>query len=179
MIDFMVLAGPRSATTWIANFLTTDTSVCLHDPLLRYTTDQLDRLVIPGKRIGISCTCAAAFPEWVTAHKCPKVVMYRDVEDMNASLRKLKLRELDKAAHLTRLIALDVPGNRWFDWADVFQQKSARALYEHLLPDLKFDPVRHHELVQMRIEPRWADLEIQTVAVAALNERVRKTLEPK
>lgn len=173
----MVLAGPRSATTWTANFLTTDTSICFHDPLLRFTTDVLDRLTVPGKRVGISCTGAPMFPEWIASVKCPKVVLYRDPDDMNASLRKLGLRELDKASHLKQLIALDVPGTRWFDWRDVFSPKSARSLYEYVLPDKKFDALRHHELAQMHIEPQWVDLELQTVAVKALSERVRKTLE--
>lgn len=175
----MVLAGPRSATTWIANYLTTDTSLCLHDPLLRYTPAQLDRLSIPGKLLGISCSSAPLNPEWVTTNACRKVVLYRDADDMNASLRRIGLRELDKTEHLKRLIALDVPGTRWFDWKDVFQQKSAKTLYEYLLPGRPFDANRHHELAQMHIEPQWADLEIQTDAVRALSERIRKTLEPK
>lgn len=175
----MVLAGPRSATTWIANYLTTDTSLCLHDPLLRYTPAQLDQMSIPGKLLGISCTCAPMYPEWVLANQCRKVVLYRDADEMNASLRRLGLRELDKAEHLKRLIALDVPGTRWFDWTDVFQQKSAKALFEYLLPGRPFDANRHHELMQMHIQPRFADLEIQTEAVKALNERVRKVLVEK
>ena len=31
-LDFAVLALPRSGTTWLANLLTTDTTLCRHDP---------------------------------------------------------------------------------------------------------------------------------------------------
>ena len=42
MIDFMVLALPRSGTAWVANLLTTDTSLCIHEAFMDHSIDDLD-----------------------------------------------------------------------------------------------------------------------------------------
>ena len=99
----MVLGGPRSGTTWAANWLTTDTTFCLHDPLLEYTVRQLNNRHIPNRRLGISCTASILFPEWVNAQKCPKIFLYRDIEEINQSLARLGLVELEKLKHLGRI----------------------------------------------------------------------------
>jgi hypothetical protein len=59
MLDFIVLGLPRSATTWLANWLTTDRSLCLHDPFAKTLPEQWDA---GGKRLGISCTGAYLMP---------------------------------------------------------------------------------------------------------------------
>lgn len=169
MISFMVLGGPRSATTWAANWLTTDTTVCLHDPLLEYTPARLHKMTFPGgKRFGISCTASSLYPEWVNLQKCPKVVLVRDIGEINNSLRSLGLVELIPARHEARLAAIEKA--MWVPYEYLFMTDSAATIAKHL--GVPFDACRHDILRQMRIEPCWASLNIGKEAAQALIKRI-------
>lgn len=169
MINFMVLAGPRSATTWAANWLTTDTTVCLHDPLLEYTTEQLHRITFPGgRRFGISCTSSMLYPDWINMQKCPKVVLVRDVGEINASLRTLGLVELIPSRHQRRLAA--VQNAMFVPYEYLFMTSKARIIADHL--GVPFDPIRHNILMQMRVEPAWKHLNIGRAAADILINKI-------
>ena len=170
MIDFMVLGGPRSGTTWAANWLTTDTTFCLHDPLLEYTVRQLENLTIPGKRIGISCTSALMFPEWINASKAKKIILYRDVEEINASLEKLGLVQLGKMQHLGRMD--DVGKIPMFTYEQLFIPKTAQVMCKIL--GVPWDAYRHDLLAQMRIEPMWRSLRVGKEAAGELVQRIKE-----
>lgn len=171
MIDFMILGGPRSATTWAANWLTTDSTICLHDPLLEYTTEFLQRLVYPGKRMGISCTSSLLYPDWVNTQQCPKVILYRDVADINRSLRQLGLVELIESRHLARLTnikrAMMVP------YEYLFSKTGAKQIAKKLC--VPFDEARHELLVQMRVEPRWRRVNVGRQAVIDLMAQIKES----
>ena len=170
LINFMVLGGPRSATTWAANWLTTDTTICLHDPLLEYDIGKLNRITFPGKRLGISCTSAMLYPDWINATKCPKVILIRDVKDINRSLRELGLVELIEKRHEARLASINdamvVPYNF------LFAPTGASVIARHL--GVPFDEARHNLLVQMRVEPMWNRLNIGKAAVEQLMKRIEE-----
>lgn len=169
MIHFMVLGGPRSGTTWAANWLTTDTTVCLHDPLLEYTVAHLQRMTFAGsKRFGISCTSAMLYPDWVNTQKCPKVVLHRNIGEINQSLRTLGLTELIPARHEARLAAVKDAMHIPYDY--LFIPKIAKIIAKYL--DVPFDPTRHDILMQMRIEPMWKHLNVGTEAATQLIKRI-------
>ena len=153
-VDFIVLGLPRSGTTWLANWLTTDRSLCLHDPFQRALPETWDA---GGKRLGISCTGAYLLPGWLEAQSCPVAVIERDPEACDASLQRMGLGStwpLRRAFKRAR-------GKRWrFD--DIWNEKKARALWAFLLPGLPFDSARYRLLREMQIQPReWTpDLEV-------------------
>lgn len=91
MIDFMVIGLPRSGTAWAANWLTTDTTFCLHDPLAKYHHTELDGLV-SDKRLGVACTGLWTQPEWLNAHPAKKVILHRPLEEINRSLKAIGAR---------------------------------------------------------------------------------------
>lgn len=171
MISFMVLGGPRSATTWAANWLTTDTTMCLHDPLLEYTTERLMRLTFPERRLGISCTSAMLYPDWVNKQRCPKVILYRQVADINRSLRELGLVELIETRHLARIT--NIQGAMLVPYEYMFSPTGAKAISEHL--GVTFDMARHNLLRQMRVEPMWNRLNVGREAVTQLIERIKES----
>lgn len=176
MIDFMVLGGPRSGTTWAANWLTTDTTFCLHDPLVEYTRGQLDIMTIPGRRIGFSCTSSILFPDWVLKHPARKILLWRDIDEVNESLLKLGLRQLDKSEHYKRmLVFIDHKIPVW-DYKDLFSPIEAKKIWKKLLPNVPFDPYRHDLLTGMNIQPQFNRLPISKAAVMELDEQVRKVL---
>lgn len=171
MIDFMVLGGPRSMTTWVANWLTTDTTICLHDPLLEYTTATLERLTFRGgKRFGISCTSATLYPDWINQQTCPKVVLVRDVREINNSLRALGLVELIPSRHEARLAA--VKKAMFIPYDDLLGLGCAAAVAKHL--EVPFDLDRYDLLRQMRVEPMWRHLNIGKGAAMTLVKRIQE-----
>ena len=164
----MVLGGPRSGTTWAANWLTTDTTFCLHDPLLEYTVRQLNNMHIPNRRLGISCTASILFPEWVNAQKCPKIFLYRDVEEINQSLARLGLVELEKLKHLGRID--DLKGIPMWTYEQLFIPGYARQIAKHL--GVPWDAHRHDLLAQMNVQPAFKTLHVGPEAAQALVKRV-------
>jgi hypothetical protein len=166
----MVLGGPRSATTWASNWLTTDTTHCIHDPLLLYTIPQLAQITIPDRKIGVSCTSLMLYPEFVNAQRCPKIILFRDIDEINTSLRRLGLVELGGMSHLARIDA--VKGAHLFQYEQLFEPKTARKIAEIL--GVPWDPYRHDLLRQMRIEPMWRHLDMGTQAV---HDLVAKLIE--
>lgn len=155
MIDFMVIALPRSGTTWAANWLTTDRVFCPHDPLYRVHYTDLDRAIRQRaeKRVaGISCSGLWRWLDWVNAHPARKVVLHRDRDEVNESLAELGFplsvskRDAD-ALH-------KVESARHFDYGSLFERHDAEAIWRYLTR-LPFDSERHTELVQMSVEPRF------------------------
>lgn len=159
-IQFMVISAPRSASTWCANWLTTDTTLCLHDPLWRWHYSELDA-VPSSKVLGISCTGIALFPEWVNAHPARKVVLHRDLKEVDASLERIGLTACSAQWEgvLDRIRGVHV------DWHDVFERP--KSIYEYLL-DRPFDAGRHELLREVNVQPAFAKLSIDRGATARL-----------
>ena len=175
-ISFMVLGGARSATTWCANWLTTDRTYCFHDPLLEYTKRTLDLVTVPEKELGIACTSTLLFPEWFAKHRARKIVLYREPEAMNRSLEALGLPVLDIPAHNTRVNEAIKAGVPIWHWESVFEKHSAREIWKHLLPHVPFDEYRHNLLVGMNVQPQFRRLAVGREAVADLIQRTREVI---
>lgn len=171
MISFMVLGGPRSGTTWLANLLTTDTTLCLHDPLLEYKSTVLDNMVIPGVRVGIADTSALLYSDWLGQHRAKKVVLWRAPEEFNLSLRALGLAEVEPSAHAKRIATLP-KGIKVYPWTGIFNWRTAREICVHF--DVPFNRWRFEELVNMNVQPQFSRL---PVGKEAAQELVRRFIE--
>lgn len=176
MIKFMVLGGARCATTWAANWLTTDTTYCFHDPLLEYTRRTLDMVTIPERELGISCTSTLLFPDWYLKHPARKILLYREPEHMNRSLEQLGLPVLDIPAHNARVNEAMKSGIKVYYWESIFEKTTAREIWKHLLPHIPFDDYRHDLLTNMNVQPRFRSLPVSREAVIELLERTKETL---
>lgn len=174
MIDFMVLGGPRSATTWAANLLTTDNTLCMHDPLLEYTRAYLDQIVIPGKKLGISCTSSLLFPEWLATHPAKKIILWREPREINVALGRLGLTPIDPPKHTARINVL--PSVHVYHWESVFHGATAQQICKYL--GVPFCPHRHNELRTMNIQPQLNRLPLGKEAVQELSSRVTALLAP-
>ena len=152
MVEFMVLSAPRCASTWCSNWLTTDTTLCLHDPL--FTRHYLDLDDIrTTKRLGVACTGLAYFPEWVNAHPARKIVLHRDINEINESLEAIGLSEIsvDFILKLESIDAIHLP------WTDLFEKP--KFIYETLL-ELPFDAERHALLKEIEMQPNFEGLTV-------------------
>lgn len=145
MISFMVIGYPRSGTAWAANWLTTEFSLCLHDPLLEYRYDQLDQ-ILSVKRLGIACTGLARFPAFLNNHPAPKIILHRALPDVQRSLREIGLPELTPEwdGALERIKGMHVTWDELFD--------NPVPIWMHLLPGQSFDMARHRLLKQLNVQ---------------------------
>lgn len=164
MISFMVLGAPRSGTTWVANWLTTEYSLCLHDPLWGQHYSELDSIE-SDRVLGISCTGCALFSEWVNRHPARKVILRRDLKEVDASLARVGLPPCsqDWEGVLDRIAGIHV------HWTDVFDHP--KDIYEYLLQQ-PFDARRHALLREMNIQPDFARLSINRDATTRLIKEV-------
>lgn len=151
MVEFMVLAAPRSGTTWVSNWLTTDKTLCLHDPLWTHHYSDLDK-INSNKVLGVACTGLYMFPEYVNSHPARKVILHRDEKEINESLKAIGLPELSNIERdLNKIDGLH------FDWRSVFDEPAR--IYE-FLTGLKFDPERHEILKTIEMQPNFEGLKI-------------------
>lgn len=168
MIEFMLIAAPRSGTTWAANWLTTDKTLCLHDPLFTRHYTELDDIE-SGKRLGVSCTGLFMFPEWVNGHKARKVILHRDLNEINASLEAIGLAGISREYHNR----LDLINGIHLDYQDLFD--SPRPIYEYLT-GLKFDEERHAMLLDIEMQPKFSGLKVGREVTRRLINEIRESL---
>lgn len=164
-VEFMILAAPRSATTWASNWLTTDTTLCLHDPLWRWKKEQLDQLQT-RKRLGVACTGLALFPEWVNAHPARKVILHRDLSEVDTSLERIGMTGCSQQWEGV----LDRIDGAHLEWTELFSRP--QYIYEFLL-DLPFDAERWASLREMNVQPHYEAVTVNRSATARLMSELR------
>jgi hypothetical protein len=146
VIDFIVLGLPRSATTWLSVWLTTERSLCLHDPFSTALPEEWHR---DARRFGISCTGAYLFPKWLARHECPVAIIERDGETVDAALARL-FGSADTSALRAALAQVD---GRRFAFESLWHEDNARDLWAFLLPGVPFDAMRYRQMTQIQIQP--------------------------
>lgn len=143
----MVIGAPRSGTAWAANWLTTERTHCIHDPLLNHHWADWDKLAgFEGKRLGVACTgIAVVAPHFVKKHPAKKLVIHRPLKDINASLieRGLSPISSDWDGALCAIPGLHVNFNELFE--------APARIWEHLI-GRPFDRQRHQALVRLHVE---------------------------
>ena len=168
MIKFMVIGFPRSATTWAANWLTTDKTLCIHDPLYRSLPENWDaELGGPGR--GVSCTGIWRWPEWVNRHPAKKLILHRDFHEVQDSLEQLGLPTLDPRHESD----LDLLSGRHVNYQDLFDPKAAQRIWDYLMWGIPWNPDRHRELVQMDIQPMFGSVGVDQDVQEDLASRLR------
>lgn len=154
-MDFIIVGLPRSGTTWAANWLTTDYSHCYHDPLYEHHYDSWDGLILPKKITGASCTGIWRWTEWLNNHPSKKVILHRDLDEINQSLREIGLGGMtpEDEAKLNEIIGMHVP------FEDLFDERGAEAVWDYLMPT-PFNKHRHQELKLIEMQPQFSGLSV-------------------
>lgn len=160
MIDFMVIGLPRSATTWAANWLTTDRTFCAHDPLYttHYSDWDTDIRRFPhgtGQVVGVSCTGIWRWTNWLNSHPARKVILHREYSEVRRSMEAIGLPAVEPgAAELLQLI-----DGVHIDYKDLFDAATASRIWVHLT-GLPFNVARHHQLRAIEMQPKFAGLSV-------------------
>ena len=159
MVEFMLISAPRCASTWAANWLTTDTTLCLHDPLWTYHYSDLDRIQ-SRKTLGVACTGLYMFPDFVNKHPAKKIILHRDENEINESLRAIGLPALSNTERdLNKIVGWHI------DWKQIFTEP--KEIYEGLT-GLDFDEERHELLKQIEMQPNFEGLKVGRDVTAKL-----------
>ena len=167
----MVLSAPRSASTWSANWLTTERTLCLHDPILEHTPEAMDQ--IPCDRmLGVACTGLGLLTDEVNSHPARKVIVHRNLVQVNHSLIGIGLSALDVALWNRRLNAIH---GLHISYGDLFYPPVAKRVWEHLT-ELPFDKARHEQLVGMHVEPNFEKIRVVPDRARAFRERLEAAL---
>ena len=147
MIKFMVIGLPRSRTTWMANWLTTTDTLCLHDPLAHYTIPELDNYST-DKLFGISDTAIHMFGGKLNSHPAKKLIIHRPLREINESLggpymqpKHINLLKEIKGMHV--------------DYCDL--NRSGEYIWSFLIGS-KFDSERFRQLIGMNVQPHFSEL---------------------
>ncbi len=158
----MVIALPRSATTWCSNWLTTDTTLCLHDPLAHRHYSEWDEIV-NNKTLGIADTGISQFYQWLNAHPARKVILHRDRNEIAESLGLPEF--LDAPSYLDQVSGMHC------HWREVFDRPAP--IYEFLTRK-PFDADRHNELKAIQMAPLDA---VMTVDKEVMRRLIREIKE--
>lgn len=144
ILDFIVVGMPRSGTTWISNWLTTDRTFCMHDPFAQGLPRDWER---DQRKFGISCTLSHALNGWLDEFHCPVAIIERTATDRNDSLVKAGLTAMPEHPNFGK-----VKGRR-FAFDDLWDEEKAEAFWSYLLPAEPFDALRYRQLVRMQVQP--------------------------
>lgn len=152
MIDFMVLGLPRSGTAWLANLLTTDTSLCLHESFMHHDLKQLDsKENPPAHKFGISETSAIFIPDEINQHSAFKIIIERPIDEINLSLYRLGLPCIDDS--FVKLLK-NIEGYR-ISFNDLFEASKIAEAYKLAL-NKELNHERHALLCSFGIENIYA-----------------------
>lgn len=167
MIDFMVIGLPRSATTWASNWLTTDLVHCYHDPLYHTHYENWDGLSIPGTLTGVSCTGIWRWPGWVNRHPSKKLILHRDLGEINQSLVDIGLDPLPHGSEefLGQIQGLHIP------FEDLFSSGKACQVWEYLVGS-PFNSRRHGEISPIEMQPQFSKLTVGEEVTRKLREEL-------
>ena len=163
MIDFMIVALPRSRTTWLANFLTTDKTFCFHDPLAEMSSYR-ELFALKTDRItGIADTGIGYFD--LAEFHCPKVIIERDLSAVNAEMSAMLGMDID-LSDLSRRIA-SIEGLRiGFDEIN----DRLEEIWDHCT-GLPFDSLRAEHLKNMNVQVR--ELPINPARIESLRAEIK------
>ena len=160
MNPFFVTGLPRSRTAWLANWLTTDRSICYHDQ--PYT---FDLATVPQRVVGFAGPELIKQANAIFEHfpAAPWLVVMRDPED---ALLSFKAWAGDR-------IEADEGTLRWFWYrrdfdinlistrprvetvkfnGDLDNLAVAKRVWAHLLPGIEFDPERWNMLTNLNVQ---------------------------
>lgn len=165
MIDFMIVGLPRSGTAWLANWFTTERSICWHEPLWQRSLAELDDMKGAGL-FGIADTMLLLMSaDELNRHPAKKLIVHRELGDVNFSLSKLGLPSMQDE-HKWRL---DEIGGYHITFQDLFNVERFRPAAEWLLP-IPFDTARYSLLKNLNIQNAQAIKEAKAALLEMQDE---------
>jgi len=146
MIDFMVIAAPRSGTGWISNWLTTDSTLCYHGLSARKPMDEWETIQ-SHRMLGTAETALWWAAKKLNRSPARKVILHRDPVEICDSLGMPEmLTNVEKMQEsLNSIDGMHIPWDKIFD--------DPKDAYEYLLqrPYGTAEAERHEELIRLQV----------------------------
>lgn len=155
---FIITGLPRSRTAWLSAFMSTGNAICHHEILkgLSDITELPDSLKSEfHKYVGTADSGAAFFLPWIAENMdCPIVIIDRNIEDVDNSMRKIGCNIRPALDLLKETInkyerhpkVLKVP----FDLLN--EKRIIQKIFWHLMPGEAFDEERYWLFKHLIIE---------------------------
>ncbi len=154
MLSFRVFGLPRSGTTWAANWLTTNESICWHDPCEWAGPCEVEAWARDRLNAGISCTGLWLRDDWRT--DVPTLFLLRDPEEVQRSLQRVGIPPLP--AEVFERFDAAVAGGQCVTLQQLLDPDVAERVQDYLLPTIQFNRERHAQLARMNVQPSAAEL---------------------
>lgn len=145
LIRFIIAGLPRSGTTWLSVFLSTDDCLCLHDPIATLTPKELEKW--DG---GVCDTGLWYFEDWCKQNTEKFVIIDRNFKEVNKSLSD---KGIDVLPEFFEDKFHSVTPNKKFYFEDLFTEEIAEELWTYIYPEKPFNKIRWNELKNTHIEP--------------------------
>lgn len=146
MVDFIVTGLPRSGTTWLSVFLTTDDCICLHDPTAEYSLD-----ILKDWEGGICDTGIWYYDTWCKEHTDKIILIDRKEEDVIVAMKAFSLslpeevyREFQEKKHSFKNVI-------YFE--NLFTEEAAEDIWTYIYPDKPFNKNRWLHLKEIYMSP--------------------------
>jgi len=158
---FFVTGLPRSRTAWMAAFLSTGETLCIHEPSCKIQAiEELETMLDTTfyRYIGVSESGLGFFvKDIIEKLKCRTLVIERDIGEVAESLRKIgvpmppKYKYLDLL--LDRLSEVRMhPMVKWVHFNSLVHKRVIQEVYWWLMPGIAFDEARWSEFSNLNIQ---------------------------
>jgi hypothetical protein len=165
--NFFITGYPRSRTSWLANFLTTDRSLCFHDALAECASVEhfIDKVLVAGSTYGQSyigdSDSGLLFAHEPIRERFPDakwVVVIRDEKDVVTSLVNSLGPTHDYEAVIEFLRSmlrsvLSIPGVMTIKYEDLNSFETCFKIWEFCLPGIMQNYPRWELLNGLKTEP--------------------------
>jgi hypothetical protein len=157
---FFVTGLPRSRTAWMAAFLSTGETLCLHEPEYRLQAiEELPALLDSTfyRHFGVSSSGLGFFTKWIIDNMQARVlVIDRDIGEVEDSLKKLGI-PIDRFLYCRllqeRLQEIrDHPMVKWISFPSLQHRRVMQEIYWWLMPGCAFDEDRWQQFNGFNIE---------------------------
>ncbi len=135
MRRFFIYSTPRSGSAWLSNFLTYGGSFCQHEPLANGPG-----VYFPDYPVSGAIDTGAAFLKYIPPEEVEIFHLFREKDDVYASLKKIGLPSYDLSAYRSG-----------FKYRDLFDIDYLEVVWG-LVTKLPFDRLRTEALLEMNVQ---------------------------
>lgn len=171
--NFLVTGLPRSRTAWMSAFLSTENSICQHEPTaFMNSVDDIVKFykAWPHKFVGASDSGMGMWIDWVLGIIKPKtLIIERSLTDVEQSLEDMKL-PVPATNYCDLLLGklLTVKNHPlvlWVPFDALNEQRVMQKIWWHLLPGEPFDEQRYRRMCNLNITVNLSSIPMRSAGI--------------
>jgi len=156
-MDFLIFTTPRSKSAWLANFLTYENMVCLHEPCTDILSlDEMDTLLIEGKKTGCVGSDLLVFADKLVDKypEAKRILVYRDINEVAESLKRIGLDNPKAISALSDIVKhiSSIPNVILINFEQLMDTDNCRELWQFINPSVTVNEKRLDMLMNMNVQ---------------------------